>query len=82
MTIANRQPIALAVAQFEDIVSRGLRALMEDEPHLRLVAVDIPPEQMAPALAEHAPDVAILNFGSLSSPSELRELTPASRTCG
>lgn len=74
MTIAGRQPIALAVAQFEDIVSLGLRALVEEEPHLRLVAADVPAEQLDQTLAETAPDVAILNFAALSRPHDLREL--------
>jgi DNA-binding NarL/FixJ family response regulator len=74
VTIAGRQPIALAVAQFEDIVSRGLRALVEEDPHLRLVAADVPPDEIGPTLAEHSPDVVILNFAGLSRPADLREL--------
>ena len=74
MTIAARQPIALVIGQFEDIVSRGLRAFVEDEAHLRLLAAEIPADRMAEALAEHTPDVAILNFAALSRPSELRGL--------
>ncbi len=74
MTIAARQPIALAVARFEDIVSRGLRAFIEEDPHLRLAAADVAPEEMEQALADAAPDVVILNFAALSAPSELRDL--------
>jgi DNA-binding NarL/FixJ family response regulator len=74
MPIPNRQPITLAVAQFEDIVSRGLRALIDDEPNLRLVAADVLQEQLPSMLSDHRPDVAILNFGSLTSPGELRDL--------
>ncbi len=69
-----RSPIAVIVARFEDIVSRGLRALIDDDDNLRLVVEGVPHEQLASALTTYAPDVAILNFGSLSSPSELREL--------
>lgn len=75
MTIANRQPVTLAIAQFEDIVSRGLRALVQEDAQLEVVADGIPPERLAATLAEHAPDVAILNFGSLPSASALRELS-------
>jgi DNA-binding NarL/FixJ family response regulator len=74
VTIDSRQPIALAIAQFEDIVSRGLRSLIEDEPNLRLVAADVPPERLAQTLSDHSPDIAILNFGSLCRPSDLRDL--------
>jgi DNA-binding NarL/FixJ family response regulator len=74
MTIANRHPITLAIAQFEDIVSRGLRSLIDEDPNLRLVAADIGQDQVAAMLSDHRPDVAILNFGSLASPGELRDL--------
>jgi DNA-binding NarL/FixJ family response regulator len=74
MTIANRQPITLAVAQFEDIVSRGLQALIDEEPNLRLVAADVEQDQLPSTLSDHRPDVAILNFGTLTSPGELRDL--------
>jgi DNA-binding NarL/FixJ family response regulator len=73
MTIS-RQPITVALAQFEDIVSRGLQALIDDDQNLRLVAADVAQGRLASTLAEHRPDVAILNFGSLSSPAELRDL--------
>jgi DNA-binding NarL/FixJ family response regulator len=74
VSIANRQPIAITVAQFEDIVNRGLQSLIDGDPHLRLVATDVPQEEMDTTLGVHEPDVAILNFASLSSPSQLREL--------
>ncbi len=77
MSIATRHQIALAVAQFEDIVNRGLESLIEGDPHLRLVATGVPPERMEAALTAHSPDVAILNFGSLTSPAQLRGLHSA-----
>lgn len=74
MAISSRPPVTVAMAQFEDIVNRGLKSLIESDPHLSLVATDIPPERLSDTLADVSPDVAILNFGSLSSPSELRDL--------
>jgi DNA-binding NarL/FixJ family response regulator len=74
MTIASRQPITLVLAEFEDIVSRGLQSLIVDDDHMRLVAADVSQARLATTLGDHEPDVAILNFGSLSSPGELREL--------
>jgi two-component system, NarL family, response regulator DesR len=74
MTLVTNQPIALAVAQFEDIVNRGLQSLIDGDPHLDLVATDVPLEQMDGTLAAHEPDVAILNFASLASPADLRDL--------
>jgi NarL family two-component system response regulator LiaR len=69
-----RPPITVALARFEDIVNRGLRALIEDDDHLDLVAADIAHEQLAPMLDSYRPQVAIINFGSLSTASEVREL--------
>jgi DNA-binding NarL/FixJ family response regulator len=74
VSITTRQSIAIAVAQFEDIVNRGIQSLIDGDPHLRLVATDVPPEQIDVTLDMHEPDVAILNFASLSSPAELRDL--------
>ncbi|HEY1511682.1 MAG TPA: response regulator transcription factor [Solirubrobacteraceae bacterium] len=62
------------MAQFEDIVAHGLRALITEDESLELVADGVPHEQLNAALSAHSPDVALLNFGSLTSASELREL--------
>jgi DNA-binding NarL/FixJ family response regulator len=77
MTISSRQPVAVALARFEDIVSVGLQSLIESDANLALVATDVEPERVGAILGEHAPDVAILNFASLGSASELRELATA-----
>ena len=74
MALNSRPPITVAMAQFEDIVNRGLQAVIESDPHLSLVATDIPPERLGDTLEMLAPDVAILNFGSLASPADLRDL--------
>jgi DNA-binding NarL/FixJ family response regulator len=70
----SRIPVAVAVARFEDIVSRGLRSLIAEDESLELVAADVDHERLAEALEAHHPQVAILNFGSLASASELRDL--------
>jgi DNA-binding NarL/FixJ family response regulator len=69
-----RSPITIALARFEDLVSRGLRALIEEDESLELVAYDVPHVEFPAALSVHAPRVAILNFGSLRSAGEVREL--------
>lgn len=74
MTIAAKQPIAVAITRFEDIVGRGLTALVQEDPNLSLLAAGVPPEHLAATLAEHAPDVAILNFAGLTGAAELRDL--------
>ena len=74
MTISGRQPITLTLARFEDIISVGLQSLIEGDGNLSLVATDVDQERMTDVLEAHRPDVAILNFGSLASPGELRDL--------
>jgi DNA-binding NarL/FixJ family response regulator len=69
-----RPSIRVALADFEDIIARGLRSLIEEDPNLNLVADRLPHSGLASALSVHQPDVAILNFGSLSSAAELRDL--------
>jgi DNA-binding NarL/FixJ family response regulator len=72
--MVNRPRVAVAVARFEDIVSRGLRSLIEDDDSLDLVAADIPNEDLREVLRERRAQVAILNFGSLTNAAELRDL--------
>lgn len=67
-------PITVTVARFEDLLAGGLRALIEEDPSVRLVGSDIEHKRLAVALQAHRPHVAILNFGALDSPSEVREL--------
>ena len=69
-----RQPVRLAVAQFEDLVSRGLRALVAEDDNVEIVADEVPHEQLERIIAREAPDVALLNFGSLRSPNDVRAL--------
>jgi DNA-binding NarL/FixJ family response regulator len=74
MTLAGREPIDVAVAEFEDIVSLGLQSLIEEDDSVRLIAAAIPQDHLDQALLTDQIDVAILNLGSLTSPAELREL--------
>jgi DNA-binding NarL/FixJ family response regulator len=75
--LLQRPPISIVLARFEDIVGRGLRSLIGEEESLQLVADDVPHERLVAVLGDHHPEVAILNFGSLSSAAELRDLTRA-----
>jgi DNA-binding NarL/FixJ family response regulator len=70
----HRVPVTVAVARFEDIVARGLRAFIDEDESLQLVAAGVPHEDLDLMLALHHPQVALINFGSLSSATELREL--------
>ncbi len=74
MTITSRPPTTVLLTRFEDIITVGLRSLIEGDPNLALLQSDVESGALTGALAHHRPDVAILNFGSLQSPSDLRDL--------
>lgn len=67
-------PTTVATARFEDLVSRGLRALIEEDPALSLVAHGIEHSALPRLLERDRPSVAILNFGSLRHSGEVAEL--------
>ncbi len=69
-----RKPVRLAVAEFEDLVARGLRALVAEDVNVKLIADEVPHEQLEKLIARESPDVALLNFGSLRSPNDVRAL--------
>ncbi len=62
------------MSKFEDLVAIGLTKLFTDDPHLELLANGIPPSGIEAAMAEHQPAVAVLNFGSLTSPAQVFQL--------
>jgi DNA-binding NarL/FixJ family response regulator len=69
--------VRVVVARFEDLVDRGLQALLAEDDHVELCARSVPHERVQAAIAEHRPQVALLNYGSLRSPLEVRELVAA-----
>ena len=70
-------PVTVLLARFEDLVGAGLRSLIGEDPSLRVVASDVHADELGAVIAEHEPRVAILNFGSLQAPSEVRRLSGA-----
>lgn len=74
---ASRSPVRVVVARFEDLVDRGLRALIEEDLNLALLARGVPHERIPATIAAHRPQVALLNYGSLRTPLEVRELVAA-----
>jgi DNA-binding NarL/FixJ family response regulator len=72
-----RGPVTVLLARFEDLVGAGLQRLIGEDPSLRIVAADVESSRLDAAIAEHRPRVAILNFGSLRAPAELRRLSAA-----
>jgi len=72
-----RRPITVVVSRFEDLVSRGLRTLIGEDSNIEIVGFDVPHGQLARSFAAQDPDVGILNFGSLRTPIEVRDLHAA-----
>jgi DNA-binding NarL/FixJ family response regulator len=75
-------PVTVLIARFEDLISAGLRSLVGADAHMRIVATDVDAERLDAVIAEHEPRVAIVNFGSLRAPSEVRRVSsshPATR---
>jgi len=71
------RPVTVLLAQFEDLVAAGLRSLLGEDAHLQIVATGVHVDRLDGEIAEHAPHVAILNFGSLRTPAEIRRLSAA-----
>jgi DNA-binding NarL/FixJ family response regulator len=69
--------ITVALGVFDDLVARGLRGLVEDDPLLELVAEDVATAQLSMVLRGRGPRVVILDTARLRSPSEVRTLTAA-----
>jgi DNA-binding NarL/FixJ family response regulator len=70
----DRPQVTVVTAHFEDLVALGLRALIEEDPSVTLLAFDVDQARMSTILQAHRPQVAILSFGALSHPSQAREL--------
>ena len=70
-----RPLISVVIARFEDLLALGLRALLEDDPNLSVVAQDVTYDRISVVLQAHDPDVLILDFGGLSDLATVRELS-------
>jgi DNA-binding NarL/FixJ family response regulator len=73
------RPITVAVGHFDDLLARGLRGLIEDDPQMELVAEDVASAQLSMVLRARSPQVAILDTARLRSPAEVRSLTARHR---
>ncbi|MEA2331405.1 MAG: hypothetical protein QOH58_1543 [Thermoleophilaceae bacterium] len=61
-------------AKFEDLVAIGLRSLISEDPHLELVAADVPMDAVDATIGHCRPDVVLLNFGTLGTPGQVLQL--------
>jgi DNA-binding NarL/FixJ family response regulator len=72
-----RSQITVLLARFEDLIGAGLRSLIAGDPNLCIVAADVPLAELPDAIAAHEPCVALVNFGTLRAPGEIRRLNAA-----
>jgi DNA-binding NarL/FixJ family response regulator len=72
--MVKRSSVSVVLSQFEDLTARGLRSLIEDDENIELVAVDVASARIPSVLAAHRPQVAVLNYGSLSSVADIQAL--------
>jgi DNA-binding NarL/FixJ family response regulator len=66
--------VSVAIGDFEDLLDRGLRGLIDDDPSLSLVANGVGRGDLARVLRTRKPRVAIIDSGFLRSPVEMRTL--------
>jgi DNA-binding NarL/FixJ family response regulator len=72
-----RSPVKVIAANFEDLVSVGLRQLIAEDPNLHLVESGITLDAMEEAIEEQEPSVVLLNFGTLKTPAQVFQLHPS-----
>jgi DNA-binding NarL/FixJ family response regulator len=66
--------ITLLLGEFPDLIAYGMRGLLRDDERIDVVAADIPFDRLEAAIAEIEPDVAVIDFGVLSSPIQVHQL--------
>ncbi len=68
---------SVITGKFEDLVSVALDVVIGEDPDLELVARGVPTDEIEAAVGRHEPEVVVLNFGELGSPSDLFRLHQA-----
>jgi len=68
-------PFTIVLAQFDDLLTRGLRELIESDTSLAIVAAGVEYSRISVVLRAHRPGVAILDAGALAKPADVRELS-------
>lgn len=67
-------PITVAIARFEDLLSRGLRGVIDSDVNLDVVAADVEVDRLKVVLRALRPRVAILDLDALPNLAEVRQL--------
>jgi NarL family two-component system response regulator LiaR len=69
--------ITIITGQFEDLVSHGLRAILNEDDLVDLITTDVPMNALESAISEFEPDVAIFDYAQLRSPVQVHQLHEA-----
>ncbi len=69
--------VTLLLARFSDLFARGLRACIDEDPALDVLADDVAPDRLGSRLAALEPDVAILNLAALEAVADVRRFHAA-----
>jgi DNA-binding NarL/FixJ family response regulator len=72
-----QNPVKVASARFEDLVSIGLHSLIDEDENLELVARDADLAELEDLLERLEPAVVLLNFGSLPNAAMIYQLHQA-----
>jgi len=70
-----RPTITVAIARFEDLLTRGLLAVLGDDPAISIVALDLAYPRIPATLRAHRPAVLIANTGALPDLAAVRTLS-------
>jgi DNA-binding NarL/FixJ family response regulator len=68
-------PSTVVLTRFDDLLAGGLRELINGDPSLEIVAVDVEQARLSVVLRAHRPDVAILDVGALVKLADVREIS-------
>lgn len=64
----------MLTGRFHDLLAHGLRAVIESDPSVRLVAWNVERRGLEAAMQAHKAKVAIVDCSTLASPAEVRDL--------
>jgi DNA-binding NarL/FixJ family response regulator len=74
IALPSQTPITVVLARFDDLLTGGLRELIESDPSLAIVAADVHHTRIPVVLRAHRPDVAILDLGAFARLGDVRAL--------
>lgn len=73
--MAHPRSITVVLGRFDDLLTRGLRELIEGERNLAILAAGVEHARLHVVLRAHRPDVVILDAARLRTLAEVRELS-------